>query len=121
MKDVNLIQYSVADTGGIVAGIFAAGDEYKFKTVSICGDKSPMTEIVKTLSKSIGREIKYNCVTAEQFASFGFPGAEDLAAMFLFYTDYGFDRDLVLSKKLYPAIKSFKDWTLENKDKFAAK
>jgi hypothetical protein len=109
------------DTGGIVNGILAAGDEYKGKIVSVCGDKTKMSDIVKTMSKALDREIKYNCVTAEQFAAFGFPGAEDMAAMFLYYTDYPFSRDLALSKKLYPGLKSFADWVVENKDKFAKK
>lgn len=39
-------------------------------------------ELAEILSKATGKTIKYNCVPWETFASFGFPGADELAQMF---------------------------------------
>jgi uncharacterized protein YbjT (DUF2867 family) len=42
-------------------------------------------DLADIFSKVTGKTIKYNCVSWETFASFGFPGADELAQMFEFW------------------------------------
>jgi uncharacterized protein YbjT (DUF2867 family) len=53
------------------ASVFATGDD-----------------LAEIFSKATGKTIKYNCVSWETFASFGFPGAVELAQMFEFWIRY---------------------------------
>ena len=56
------------------------------------------------LSKVTGKTVKYNCVSWETFASFGFPGADELAQMFEFWLrtndDFYKTRDLDAQLKI---------------------
>lgn len=74
----------LADLGTLVAGVFARPDMIgkRIGQASFCvtGD-----ELAVILSKSTGKTIKYNQVPWETFASFGFPGADELAQMFEFW------------------------------------
>jgi len=121
MKDSKLPFYDVDDTGGIVWGIVDAGDKYINKIVGAAGDSLTVAEIAKIFSDATGRDIQYNKVSAETFKSFGFPGADELANMFLHFTDYPLDRDINLTKTLYPGLKDFKTYVKENVELFKAK
>ena len=55
-------------------------------------------------------------MTVDQFAKLGFPGADDLAAMFDFLQQGKAVRDVALTKELDPTTPSFDDWVKENKD-----
>ncbi len=48
-------------------------------------------------------------MTTTAMASMPFPGATDLANMFNFF-QHGAERDMELTKKLNPKIKSFDEW-----------
>ena len=54
------------------------------------------------------------------FASFDFPGADDLANMFEYNRLHIPNRqeDLEESRSLYPKLQSFESWLTANKDKF---
>ena len=56
-------------------------------------------------------------MTADQFAQFGFPGAEEMASMFRLYQK-GIERDIALTKKLNPKAKSWKEFVVANKADF---
>jgi uncharacterized protein YbjT (DUF2867 family) len=67
-------------------------------------------ELAEILSKSSGKTIKYNYVSWETFASFGFPGAEELAQMFeswtRMYDDFCKARDLNSQRKITDGAES---------------
>mmetsp|Transcript_444 Transcript_444/g.699 ORF Transcript_444/g.699 Transcript_444/m.699 type:complete len:93 (-) Transcript_444:10-288(-) len=44
-------------------------------------------ELATLMSTATGKTIKYQSVPWKTFAEFGFPGADDLAQMFKFFTD----------------------------------
>ena len=73
------------------------------------------------MSKALGREIRYNAVTPEQYRSFGFPGADDLGNMFQFKRDfndyYCGARSPELARSLNPELQTFDAWLAKNRDR----
>ena len=61
--------------------------------------------------------MQYPGVTVYQFAKFGFPGAEEMANMFLLYQK-GIERDIALTRKLNPKVKNFEEFVRANKSIF---
>ncbi|XP_072034327.1 nmrA-like family domain-containing protein 1 [Amphiura filiformis] len=108
---------SAAGAGNAVASIFASPEAYIGKTIGFSGDKKTIQEYADILSKHLApKTFKAGEVTAEQFSKFGFPGAEDLGAMFEFYQRGNPERDLALTKQLDPSTQSFEDWVKVNRD-----
>mmetsp|Transcript_8772 Transcript_8772/g.12506 ORF Transcript_8772/g.12506 Transcript_8772/m.12506 type:complete len:313 (+) Transcript_8772:384-1322(+) len=62
-------------------------------------------DIAEMFSKATGKTVKYNCVSWETFASFGFPGSDELAQMFEFwlrtYEDFCNARCLDKQKEMF--------------------
>jgi hypothetical protein len=67
----------------------------------------------------LGKEVKYNAVPFDAYRNLGFAGADDLGNMFQFKHDfndvYVGARDLDLSRRLNPELKTFKAWLAANK------
>ena len=61
----------------------------------------------------------FNDVPPSVYASFGFPGADDLANMFRFFVSFPLAvRDVSSTEKLLGRkADKLKDWVLENKEK----
>lgn len=112
---------SIEDLGGIVIEMFKCPENYYGKTIGGVGDDLTCSDYAKIMSDVIGKEVGYNHIPQEKFATFGFPGAKDLANMFAFNAEFVLNRkeDMNKSKEIYPDIKSFQTWMNENKDKFA--
>jgi uncharacterized protein YbjT (DUF2867 family) len=108
---------SVNDTGAVVAALLAHYDEYVGKIVPVVAELATMEDICATISRHIGRTVKYNPVPNAVFAGFGFPGAADLADMFAFYRDGPCDRDPATTLKLHPAALTGDAWVASNKAK----
>jgi hypothetical protein len=72
------------------------------------------------MTRVLGVPVAYNHIPREVFASFGFPGAEDLANMFDFNRRFllGRQADLMQSKELYPPMQSFEEWLQANRNLF---
>jgi uncharacterized protein YbjT (DUF2867 family) len=116
--DTPLAAYSVEDTGGPVAAIFARREEFLGKTVGVVGADLPPAEYARLMSEAAGERIVYNFIPREVFAGFGFPGAEDLANMFDFNRLYIPNRreDLEQSRALYPGMQDFATWATKNRE-----
>ena len=65
-----------------------------------------------------GRARRHVSPSIEQYAAFGFPGADDLANMFHFYHDFEREfraaRDVGFTRSLYPKLHTFASWLAEN-------
>ncbi|MDO9374819.1 MAG: NmrA/HSCARG family protein [Ferruginibacter sp.] len=120
--ETKLAAVSVDDIGGVVTPMFKAPETYKGKTVGVVGDDLPVAEYAANMGEVLNKTVHYNHIPREQYAAFGFPGAEELANMFEFNRLYILHReeDLKLSRSLDPSIRSFKQWVQENKDQFAS-
>jgi uncharacterized protein YbjT (DUF2867 family) len=112
-------QIAVEDIGKCAYGIFKKGGEYVGKTVGVAGEHLTGAEMAASLSKALGREVRYNDVPPEAYRKFGFPGAEDLGNMFQFNRDFAGEfcaaRSLGVSRALNPELQTFDQWLERNK------
>ena len=70
---------------------------------------------------ALGEEVHYNAVTPAAYSAFGFPGADELANMFQFntefVTEFGGARDVATSRRLNPGLTSYRQWLGANIEK----
>ena len=114
--DTPLAGVSVEDVGGVVAPIFENRDEFLGKVVGIVGDDLTPEQYARTMTDKLGVKVVYNYIPRDVFASFDFPGADDLANMFEFNRLYVPNRtdDLEESRRLYPKMKTFSEWVIDH-------
>lgn len=121
MGDKKLPGIAAEDIGKCSYGIFKRGSEFIGKKVGIAGEHLTGAEIAAAMSKALGRDIRYNAVTPEQYRSFGFPGADDLGNMFQFKRDfndyYCGARNPEFARSLNPELQTFDAWLAKNKDR----
>jgi len=110
---------AVADIGKCAYGIFEGGREHIGRTVGIAGGHPTGAEMAASLTRALGREVRYNDVSPEAYRGFGFPGAEDLGNMFQFKRDFNDyfcgARSVEQSRALNEELQSFEDWLDRNK------
>jgi uncharacterized protein YbjT (DUF2867 family) len=118
--DTRLAAVSVEDMGGVVTSIFDNPSHFQDRVVGIVGDDIPPAQYAVIMSQIFGKKVVYNYIPKEIFASFDFPGADDLANMFEFNRLHIPVRqsDKEESKSLYLDIRTFASWLEENKEKF---
>lgn len=121
LGDQRLAGIAVEDIGKCAYGIFAAGDEFIGKTVAVAGGHLSGQEMADSLSKALGREVRYNAVSPDTYRSFGFPAADELGNMFQFNAEFSEQycaaRDLDATRRLNPELQSFDAWLVANADK----
>jgi len=121
-KDAPLDLFAVGDTGAAVTTILSSPATYAGKAFGLASDSITVSDFAAKLSAVLGEEVVYNAIPAAVFASFGFPGAQDLANMFLFYTDHHdkFVRSIEDTKSLVPSVTTVDAYLAANADKFKA-
>jgi len=123
MGDKKLPGIAAADIGACAYGIFTRGDEFIGKTVGIAGEHLNGAEMAAALTTALGEPVRHQAVSPDTYRSFGFPGADDLGNMFQFKRDFQEQfvgvRDLNLTRKLNPKLKTFEEWLAQNKSKIA--
>ena len=108
LSDVKIPWTILGDLGELAACAFTKpeliGQKIGQASLFVTGD-----ELAEIFSKATGKTIKYNCVPWETFASFGFPGADDLAHMFEFWIltwdDFTKARDMDAQTKIMDGQK----------------
>lgn len=108
---------AIEDLGGIVAPVFSQPQTYIGKTVGAVTVDLTGAEYAEQMSEVLGIKVTYNDIPRDVFASFGFPGAEDLANMFTLNKLYITSRkeEMEESHRLFPGFTSFAQWMKENK------
>uniref|UniRef100_A0A5F8GH01 NmrA-like family domain-containing protein 1 n=1 Tax=Monodelphis domestica TaxID=13616 RepID=A0A5F8GH01_MONDO len=117
MKDIPLDGISVADIGPAVASIFRSPEEFLGKAVGLSAEALTVQQYADILSKTLGKVVKDSKITPEAYEKLGFPGAKEMADMMRFYHMRP-DRDVQLTHKLNPKVKSFSQFVSENKGVF---
>jgi hypothetical protein len=109
------------DIGKCAYGIFKRGREFIGKTIGVAGEHLSGAQMAATLSRVLGREVRYNEVSPDTYRKFGFPGAEDLGNMFQINRDFeqafAGARNLSLSRALNPSLQTFEFWLMQNKSR----
>jgi uncharacterized protein YbjT (DUF2867 family) len=118
LGDAKMAGIGAEDIGKCVYGMFTRGDAYAGKRVGLAGEHLTCHELAAKLTRALGREVRYNAVTPEQYRGFGFPGADDLGNMFQFYRDFEAEvnglRDVEGSRKLNPELQNFDQWLAQH-------
>lgn len=109
-----LAAVAVEDVGGVVAAVLRRPADFQGKVVPIVGDQRPAAEYAELIGRATGREVRYQHVAREDFATLPIPGAPALADMFeLFRVHVPADaRELAACRRLYPGIRDFASWAL---------
>jgi uncharacterized protein YbjT (DUF2867 family) len=119
MGDKKLPGIAAEDIGKCALGVFKKGAELVGKTVGIAGEHLTGAQMAATLTRALGKEVRYQAVTPEAYRGFGFPGADDLGNMFQFKRDFEADfcgaRNPEVARSLDPALQSFDTWLARNK------
>jgi len=118
MGDKKLPGIAVEDIGKCAYGIFKRGQEFIGKTVGIAGEHLTGAQMAASLTRALGREVRYNDVPPEVYRGFGFPGADDLGNMFQFKRDFQEvfcgARDPAFARSLNPELQTFDQWLAAN-------
>jgi uncharacterized protein YbjT (DUF2867 family) len=118
MGDKKLPGIAAADIGGCAYGIFRRGTEFIDKRVGIAGEHLTGAQMAASLTRALGREVRYNDVSPDVYRSFGFPGADDMGNMFQYYRDFAdifcASRSVELARSLHPGLQSFDQWLAKN-------
>jgi uncharacterized protein YbjT (DUF2867 family) len=121
MADKRMSGIAAEDIGKCAFGIFREGQAHIGRSVGIAGEHLTGEEMAAALTKALGRPVRYNAVTAEQYRGFGFPGAEDLGNMFQFYAEFEEAfvraRPLDIARRLNPDLQTFAAFLARNKDR----
>lgn len=120
--DTPLAAVSAEDVGGVVARIFEDREEFLGRIVYLVGDDLAPATYAEIMSRVSGMPVRYGHVPREEFAAYGFPGAEDLADMFEFYRTRVPERraDLARTREIYPRTQGFEEWLVRHRERFAA-
>lgn len=122
MGESKLPGIAAEDIGRCAYGVFQH-PELIGQRVGISGEHVSGSEMAAGFSEIAGEDVRYNAVEPAVYRGFGFPGADDLGNMFQYKRDfeptYRAARDVEGSRKLNPALQSFKDWLTRNKEKIA--
>lgn len=111
MGDKPMGGISVRDVGGAVATIIGEGSKHFGKEYGLAGEMAPIAVYAEALSSALGVTVKYQDVPVATFASFGFPGAPDLANMFGLYQNVAYcPRDVEATRALNSATLTFAQW-----------
>jgi uncharacterized protein YbjT (DUF2867 family) len=118
MDNERIAGIAAEDIGKCAYGIFKTGKQMIGKKIGIAGDHLTGKEICDSLSAALSKQVRYEPLSHEKYRALGFPGSDDLGNMFQFYCEFNEAftglRDLTLTRKLNPELKSFTQWTKEN-------
>ncbi|KAM5334832.1 nmrA-like family domain-containing protein 1 [Glossophaga mutica] len=117
MGDIPMDGISVADVGAVISSIFNSPAEFLGKAVGLSAEALTVQQYADVLSKTLGKEVRDAKITPEAYEKLGFPGAKEMADMFRFYHMKP-DRDVQLTHRLNPKVRSFSQFISENQEAF---
>ena len=118
MGDAKMPGIAAADIGACAFGIFVRGDELIGKSIGIAGEHLSGAQMAEQLARALGEPVRHVALSPKEYAALGFPGADDLANMFQFKTEFEdmfcSARRVECSRELNPQLQSFAQWLAQN-------
>jgi uncharacterized protein YbjT (DUF2867 family) len=111
----------ITQFGGVVTAIFNYPEKYNGKFIAVAGETISPQACIDAISERIGKPIKLNLIPLETFATFPFPGAEELAEMFGWFNEYGYygkHSDVEEGKRIDPTLRNFKEFLVHSNFKY---
>lgn len=109
--DTKLQMIAAEDIGAITTAIFNNPKEYLGKEIEIAGDDLTMPEVAEIYSKVTGKDAVFNEMPMDGLRAY----SEELANMFQWFIDHGYEADIPAVKKIHPKLLSFESWLAKNK------
>jgi uncharacterized protein YbjT (DUF2867 family) len=118
MGKAKLPGIAAEDIGACAYGIFRAGTAEVGKTVAVAGERLTGDQMAASLSRALGKTVRYQAVPFDVYRGLGFPGADDLGNMFQFKHDFpeafAAPRDPAVARRYHPALQGFDAWLKQN-------
>lgn len=118
LGDAPLPGIAAKDIGASAYEIIKSGAPASTDRIGISGEHLTGTQMAASLTKALGRPVRYGPVTADQFRAFGFPGAEDLGNMFQFLEEFTDDvvgaHPVAATRQRLPKLETFDEWLAQN-------
>ena len=118
MGEAKLPGIAAGDIGPCAFAIFARGDELVGKSIGIAGEHLNGAQMARQLALALGEPVRHVALTPSQYAALGFAGADDLANMFQFKSEfermYCESRSLGCTRELHPGTQTFAQWLAAN-------
>jgi hypothetical protein len=112
------VPYCALETIGKTAAVaFEMGNKTPGEVYTCLDEMLTAEELTDAISQATGKPVKYQELPSEVVAGFGFPGADEMANMYLYYQLNEKDARRVrpLDRRLVP-VKKFVDWASEHKN-----
>lgn len=94
------------------------------QTISVAGDHLTGHEYAAALTKALGEQVTYYSPTLDEYRTYPFPMAIEMANMFQYYAEnhdtFTSNRDLEKVRELNPSLESFETWLNLHKDDLKA-
>ncbi len=121
MGDKKLPGIASEDIGRCAYGIFRKGMEYIGQTVGIAGEHLTGAQMANAFTRALGEKVAYAAVTPAEYREYEFAGAQDIANMFQYTSEFERDfcgaRSVDTSRSLNPDLQNFERWLAKNKDR----
>jgi uncharacterized protein YbjT (DUF2867 family) len=101
---------AVDDIGAMVTRAFNEPGNYVGKAVDLAGDNLAPEQIAEAFSNLNGQVVNFVELDVEKVRAF----SEDMAIMYKWFNDVGYDVDISALRKQLPGLKDFKSWLSEN-------
>ncbi|MBS1536733.1 MAG: NmrA/HSCARG family protein [Bacteroidetes bacterium] len=95
------------DIGAYVAIAFNNPEKYIGKSLALAGDEITMPKAAQTLGNKLGKPVQFISLPIDAVRAHN----EEMAIMFEWFDKHGYIADIQSLKTLYPALKSFEEWT----------
>jgi uncharacterized protein YbjT (DUF2867 family) len=113
MGDKKLPGIAVDDLGLCALGVFRQACNIG-QTIGVAGEHLACAQIAASLTKALGRQVRYQDVDPADFRTWDFPGAAELSNMLQFKRDFQDifcgNRSVERSRQLNPAMQTFDGW-----------
>jgi uncharacterized protein YbjT (DUF2867 family) len=97
---------AVDDIGAFVALAFARPQEFTGKEIELAGDALTMPEVADAFTRVTGQPVRFVEVPLEQVRS----RSEEVAKMYAWFNDHGYDADIEALRRLHPGLMDFETW-----------
>jgi uncharacterized protein YbjT (DUF2867 family) len=102
-QQTRLQQISVEDIGAIAAKTFQNPAKWSGRTIELAGEELTMQRVVETLSRVLGRNVKYVQVAWDQFRQ---SAGEEMTKMYRWFNDVGYHVDIASLRKEYSNLET---------------
>jgi uncharacterized protein YbjT (DUF2867 family) len=106
--DRPLQMVSIVDIGRLAAAAFLDTDRFLGREIGLAGDELTMEQIVRALSRAVGREVRYEFIPEDRAEE---TVGHDWALMYKWFNDHGYDVDIeALREGFGIPLTSFADY-----------